>query len=117
MNGAQMEAAGERLIEFFRVMNDTCSCSAERITRPDAKRESELLSRFFAFSKAFSCGLGSHRNAQLFHQLPKPLSVLSDFNSIDIHANHPNTIFFPKPHLIALDAKVQSGLPSHGRQH
>ncbi len=114
---AQMQAACQRSVKLFRIVNNGRTTSSERIRRPNAQRESKLLCRFFSFEETFCRSLGSHWDLQLLHELPELLPILRDFNRGDIHSNHLHAILFPQPHLIALNAQVKSRLSSHGRQN
>ena len=117
MDGAQVQAPGQSLIEIGRVVDDARTGSTKRVARTNAQWKSELLGCFFAFEETLGCGLRRHGNTHGFHQVAEAFAVLGDFDCINIHTDHPYVVLLPNAHFITLNAQVQRRLPPHRRQH
>ena len=117
VDGTQMKSACQLLLKGIFVVHHSCTSSAQRVGRPDAQWVPKLLGDFFPLQETLGRGLRRHGDVNLPHKLTECLAVLRDFNGLGVDPNHAHSMFFPNPHLLALDGEVQSRLPPHGGQH
>src|SRR5688572_4925533 len=114
MDGRGMQTAVKGLIKFFRVIYKSTTGTTQRIRRADNERESNVLGYFLSLKKGSSCT--SHTNAytQFQHFQAEFFAVFGSLDGFNINANDPHTEVLPDAGLIAFNAKIQGGLPSHG---
>ena len=107
----------EQILEFFLVVHERSTRTAQGERGADAQRKAEFLSDLLALEVRTGDLARGGSHADLGHQLAELFAVFGDVDRIDVHADELYAVFFPHAFFLGFDGQVERRLTAHGGQY
>ena len=111
-----VEAAGGQLVELRAIVGDAAAGAAERVARPDHRRQADLGERRLRLGERAGDGAARQLEADLGHRGAKQLAVLGLGDRLDAGADQLHAMAREGAVLGQGAGQVEGGLAAHRRQ-